>query len=177
MAAMKALVDSGYEVDSYGTGTSVNLPGPTPTQPNIYEFGTPYKDMYDQLKAADEALYTRNGVLNMLNRNLKVKKAPERWQDEKNKKYDICITYEERVYDALVEDMEENGSSTYGTLHVLGLDVRDNHKEAEIGANQTVDLVKMISEEGDEWEDKLDNVLDVFQKKTGKEVMHAVLFY
>jgi hypothetical protein len=44
MAAMKKLVDAGYKsVASYGTGNRVNLPGPSPTQPNIYEFGVPYK--------------------------------------------------------------------------------------------------------------------------------------
>ncbi len=95
MAAMKKLVDSGYKsVASYGTGNRVNLPGPSPTQPNVYEFGVPYKTMLDELRQADEQLYSRNGVLQMLERNAACKLAPERWQDEKNRTFDVVVTYE-----------------------------------------------------------------------------------
>lgn len=146
----------------------MNLPGPTPTEPNVYDFGVPYQQMYDQLKRADEALYSRNGVLQMLARNAKVKTAPERWQDEKAKEFDVVITYEERVYDALVEDMEDRGSKDYYSVHLIGLDVRDNHTEAEIGAQHTRELVQMLLDAGDEWEDQLDDILEKFKRKTGR---------
>ena len=179
MAAHKKLKDHGYnDVCSYGTGNRVNLPGPTPYQPNVFEFGqTPYKTMYDQLKASDEALYLRNGVLQMLERNYRVKSVPERWQDDKMRRFDVAITYEERVYDALVDDMESRGASNYHALHVVGLDVRDNHKEAEKGANDSLMLVEMMRDAGEDWEDKLDGILEVFQKKTGREITHTICFY
>ncbi len=179
MAAMKKLMDAGYQsVASYGTGTRVNLPGPSPQQPNIFEFGVPYKTMYETLRASDEALYMRNGVLQMLERNLGCKAAPERWQDEKERRFDIVVTYEERVLDALCEDMEERtGPRSYKALHVLGLDVRDNHVEAERGAADTVALVDAIREAGEDWEERLEAIVEAFNKRTGKDVTHMIVFY
>lgn len=178
MAAMKRLIDHGFSsVASYGTGNRVNLPGPTPYEPNIFDFGVPYKEMYDKLKAADENLYIKNGVLNMLERNMRVKTAPERWQDEKSRLFDVVVSYEERVYDAIIEDMEDRGAKTYRALHVLGLDVKDNHTEAEIGAGHTVLLIQSIMDAGEEWEDELENILEQFSRKTGREVMHYTAFY
>lgn len=71
------------QVSSYGVGGHVKLPGKTQKEPNVYEFGTPYQYIYDELKAKDLKLYTRNGLLQMLERNLAVKTAPERWQENR----------------------------------------------------------------------------------------------
>lgn len=47
--------------------------------------------------------YKQNGVLHMLDRNRRIKKFPQRFQDERDEEFDIVITAEERVYDQLVE--------------------------------------------------------------------------
>lgn len=71
------------QVGSFGVGGHVKLPGPTAKEPNVYNFGTPYKTMIEDLEKKDPNLYTRNGILNMLRRNMGVKLAPQRWQDSK----------------------------------------------------------------------------------------------
>ncbi|ONK58383.1 uncharacterized protein A4U43_C09F11730, partial [Asparagus officinalis] len=49
MEAHSLLQRHGFDVSSYGTGAHVKLPGPSYREPNVYEFGTPYHKMYDDL--------------------------------------------------------------------------------------------------------------------------------
>jgi len=46
----------GMAVSSFGTGSSVKLPGKSRDAPIIYDFGTPYQDMFEDLKQQDEEL-------------------------------------------------------------------------------------------------------------------------
>ncbi len=85
------LKEAGYNVESYGTGSAVRLPGPSADRPNTYPFGTPYNQIYEELKEKDSRLYTANGLLTMLDRNRNIKSAPERWQDGR-KLFDVIIT-------------------------------------------------------------------------------------
>ena len=85
-----------------GTLTALRLTLPqraTQRTPNVYDFGTPYKHIYEDLKGKDPELcvtacvrrftttqlvlltrYARNGLLPMLERNMALKEAPQRWQ-------------------------------------------------------------------------------------------------
>ena len=42
---------------SFGSGTHVKLPGPTPDKPNVYDFNTSYEEMYKDLLEKDRNLY------------------------------------------------------------------------------------------------------------------------
>lgn len=48
--------------------------------------------------------YKRNGILQMLKRNLNVKLAPQRWQDNGGDGvFDVVMTFEEKVFDSVLE--------------------------------------------------------------------------
>jgi len=69
------------QVKSFGVGRTVKLPGASKSQPNTYPFGKPYAEIHADLLGKDEELYTRNGLLAMVKRNMGVKAAPEKWQE------------------------------------------------------------------------------------------------
>lgn len=47
----------GFDVQSFGTGNKVKLPGKSAGRPNVYDFGCPYDTIYKDLVNKDEALY------------------------------------------------------------------------------------------------------------------------
>lgn len=47
----------GFDVRSFGTGSHVKLPGPSPDKPNVYDFKTTYEQMYNDLVRKDKELY------------------------------------------------------------------------------------------------------------------------
>jgi len=67
--------NAGLTVESYGTGTTVRLPGRSAMEPRVFKFGTPYAKMYESLSATpeDEAFFLRNGVLQLCRRGAAVK--------------------------------------------------------------------------------------------------------
>ncbi|KAF7561836.1 hypothetical protein G7046_g2310 [Stylonectria norvegica] len=164
MEAHLKLSQADYPVISFGTGSLVRLPGPTITQPNVYHFNkTSYDSMYKELEAKDSRLYKNNGILNMLGRNRGVKWGPERWQDwqvgvprlEHSKDrgsegseggvVDIVITCEERCWDAVVDDLLNRGSPLNRPVHVINVEIKDNHEEAHIGGKGILDLADSLN--------------------------------
>ena len=79
-AAHEILNAAGLRVCSYGAGRQVTFPGRTSSESRTFKFLTPYLAMHSTLKKEDAALFTDNGVLEILERNMPIKKAPERWQ-------------------------------------------------------------------------------------------------
>ena len=71
----------------------VKLPGTAADKPNVYPFDTPYQQIYQDLCNKDKPAYTQNGVLNMLDRNRRIKKNPEKFQTNKEP-FNIILTCE-----------------------------------------------------------------------------------
>lgn len=90
---------AGMDVSSYGVGNNVKLPGSSLDSPNVYPFGTPYEEIFRDLSSKDKELYTRNGLLKMLERNISIKKAPQKWQLERKEMFDVAVTFEKWVFD------------------------------------------------------------------------------
>eukprot|EP01125_Pyxidicula_operculata_P013205 TRINITY_DN4367_c0_g2_i1.p1 TRINITY_DN4367_c0_g2~~TRINITY_DN4367_c0_g2_i1.p1 ORF type:complete len:200 (-),score=23.58 TRINITY_DN4367_c0_g2_i1:366-965(-) len=177
MEAHSLFVKKGYtQISSYGTNSKVKLPGPSIDKPIVYDFGTPYSTIAEDLRTQDEDLYTQKGLLHMLQRNMKVKRAPERFQDTP-KLFDIIITFEERVFDIVTSVLNSRDSETGELVHVLNLNVTDNHEAAVVGALDALSLVKMIEDTAPNWHDKIDQVLDDYQVKNNLKVLHFVAFY
>ena len=57
----------------------MRLPGPT--SQNVFDFGTPYTRIKEVVKGTDFEWYNERGLVSMLERNVRLKLAPERWQD------------------------------------------------------------------------------------------------
>ena len=164
MEAHLQLSKAKYPVISFGTGSLVRLPGPTITQPNVYQFNkTSYDSIYRELEAKDPRLYKNNGVLDMIRRNRNVKWGPERWQDwqigmprlqhstdqgsagTEGGVVDVVFTCEERCWDAVIDDLLSRGSPMNRPVHVINVDIKDNHEEAAIGGQAILDLANSLN--------------------------------
>lgn len=162
-----ATSDKQYPVISFGTGSYVRLPGPTISQPQVYNFNTTsYDKMYNELQAQDAKLYKNNGILNMLDRNRNIKWGPERFHDwiagkarldatgrgdkgalgAEGGVVDIIFTCEERCWDAVVDNLLDRGAPLNRPVHVFNIDIRDNHEEALVGGRAILELADALNE-------------------------------
>ena len=150
MEAHLVLSNAGLTVESYGTGTQVRLPGRSAMEPRVFKFGSRYEDMYRSLAATDDdqAFFIQNGVLGLCQRGAAVKAGPQRWQDTSNAdiiKHDVAIAFEERIFDAVVEDLQtREPTEALEAIHVICLDTKDNPHEAKIQGKICLELCWLL---------------------------------
>ncbi|KRZ96474.1 RNA polymerase II subunit A C-terminal domain phosphatase SSU72 [Trichinella sp. T8] len=192
MEAHAMLQKKGFNVRSFGSGSQVKLPGPSPTVHNIYSFSTPYKEIYQDLVAKDKNLYTQNGLLNMLDRNRRVKPHPERFQEYKGLS-DVIICCEERVYDQVYECnwfhrffefrctkasyivLMNTEMKHCHLVHIINIDIRDNHEEATCGALLFCHLCTLLEKSAD-LDNEIEEILSNFENICKRTILHTVCF-
>lgn len=82
----------------------------------------------------------------MLKRNLAVKSAPQRWQENAaDGSFDVVLTFEEKVFDMVIEDLHNRNHVLMKPVLVINLEVKDNHEEAAIGARLALLLCQEVS--------------------------------
>lgn len=154
MESHKQLRDAGYDVKSFGTGSAVRLPGPLIDKPNVYEFGTPYENIYQDLMSQEcRKMYESNGLIHMIDRNRHIKRAPEKWHSNSYAgKFDLVITCEERCFDSVLEDLmtrlciKSKDNEVKQIVHIINVDIKDDNENAVIGGKGILKLVNMIHE-------------------------------
>eukprot|EP00033_Pygsuia_biforma_P006048 GCRY01006715.1.p1 GENE.GCRY01006715.1~~GCRY01006715.1.p1 ORF type:complete len:196 (+),score=17.02 GCRY01006715.1:143-730(+) len=175
MEAHALLSKKGFFVKSYGTSTRVKLPGLSANNPNTYSFGVTYEDILQDLKEKDFDGYTRNGLIYLADRNRKIKKAPEKWQ-ETDIKFDLIITFEARIFEQVCEDLESRPQNTYKPVYIVNLNTTDNREEALIGAKNALLLCQGL-QSLDDWQEEFEDFIDFFSNKLDKELLFSLMYY
>lgn len=111
----------------------------------------------------------------MLDRNRRIKPRPEKFQGAKEK-FDVIFTVEERIYDTVLEDISSQGQVSYIPVHIINLEIQDNHEEATLGAFQILELCELMRTSHD-LENEIEEILQDCEAKYSRTLLHAVAFY
>ncbi|CAB1101574.1 unnamed protein product [Ectocarpus sp. CCAP 1310/34] len=170
------LKEHDMRAQSFGTGREVRLPGKDSKSPQSFPFGTPYVEIRDFLARQNEALFRRNSVLGLLERNATTKRAPERWQSLDGghvASFDVVVCFESRVFDLVVEDLQQRDPDTFKPLHVVSMTIRDSANDSAAAAGDVLDLCKML-EDCDDLDSNAAELLNDFRIRSKRTVLHQV---
>ncbi|KAG6615919.1 rna polymerase ii subunit a c-terminal domain [Phytophthora cinnamomi] len=180
-AAHESLSAAGLRVCSYGAGRQVTFPGKTSTDSRTFKFLTPYAVMHSVLQKEDAALFSGNGVLQILERDMPLKKAPERWQSLSNKQLldiDVVVCLDYVMFLTVLEDIQMRIRLSFKTkqLHIICLDTEDTPEEALTGGERVLDLCRELNVPSDELTEELvKTVVEKFEKEHERQMFYLGL--
>ena len=178
MEAHKQFLRRNLDVYSYGVGQRIRLPGPNGQ--NVFEFGTSYQLIKDTLIAqGEEDWYRERGLLGMVERNIRIKDGPERFQEcniQEVARMDVVFCFEGRVFDLLIEDLEGREPKNFEPVHVLNLEVKDTPEEAEIGARVALELCEALQEKHDRLEESIAEVVRDIEDRYGRDIISKTCY-
>uniref|UniRef100_A0A5F7ZIA4 RNA polymerase II subunit A C-terminal domain phosphatase SSU72 n=1 Tax=Macaca mulatta TaxID=9544 RepID=A0A5F7ZIA4_MACMU len=82
---------------------------------------------------------------------------------------DVCVTLSQ-------SDLNSREQETCQPVHVVNVDIQDNHEEATLGAFLICELCQCIQHTED-MENEIDELLQEFEEKSGRTFLHTVCFY
>ena len=109
-----------------------------------------------------------------------MKKAPQRWQDQTHEflsQHDIVIAFEERIFDAVVEDLQLREPTVhFEPIHVICLDTKDNPHEAQLQGRVALELCWRLEAFADDLIETAAEIVDQFQKERMTHTPIKVLY-
>ena len=76
----------------------------------------------------------------------------------------------------VLEHFSVRGGGEDGVVHVINMDIQDNQEEATIGAFFFHEMVQLFTESQD-LDNEMDEILQDFEVKCKRPLLHSVLFY
>ena len=176
MEAHSLFQDNHIRVCSYGTGKKVKIPGLTEKRPLEYPFGTDYETILNDLFDKDKDFYTKREIIPMIQRDRGVKKAPQRFQDELDLSFiDVCICFDDRVFDSVLEELQFRGCSRVKPIFVFNIHVKDKVSSARDGAKDALHLAQMLNS-CTNLEQEAAEVKKKFETDTGRNVLFCMFY-
>ena len=140
-----------------------------------FKFGTPYDDMYRSCVEEDEAHYRANEMLALLDRNRKIKTAPERWQDsDVVGKVNVAVCFDDRIFELVDEDLSNRDAVDYTNLHVINIDTVDNPEAAAISAELALELCKRLDKMEELDESEVPELIATFEEEKSVQLKHSM---
>lgn len=117
--------------------------------------------------------------MQLCGRGAAIKRAPQRWQDmasEDIAKHDVVIAFEERIFDAVIEDLQmREPTQEFAPLHVICLDTKDNPHEAARQGIVALRLCWML-EHTDDLTTEAAEIIERFQEERATETNIKILY-
>ncbi|XP_057331637.1 RNA polymerase II subunit A C-terminal domain phosphatase SSU72-like [Microplitis mediator] len=178
MEAHKRLKKKGFDVKSYGVCDQIGMLCHIEGKVNVYSFGMKYSCIYNDMVKKNKDYYEKIGLLGMLQRNMKIKFGPERFQSTEER-FDVLITCDERAYFRVKDFMEaKNGdsSSSKQPVYLINVDIKDGIASAATGSLLICELATMIAG-CENLDDNFDDLVARFETDVYKKpILRSVLF-
>lgn len=89
--------------------------------------------------------------------------------------HDVVIAFEERIFDAVVEDLQTREPENFEPLHVICLDTKDNPHEAKVQGRVALELCWLL-EASDDLLLEAPQILEDFEEIRMKHTQIRVLY-
>lgn len=90
--------------------------------------------------------------------------------------HDVVIAFEERIFDAVVEDLQTREPDNFEPLHVICLDTKDNPHEAKLQGRVALELCWLLEASADDLVTDAPQILDEWEQNRMQHTQIRVLY-